>query len=212
MQQSNASGFNINQYGGVAEFKQNVLDVFSAMSTGELVQVTAVEASGLDPVGFVSVKFLTLRAGADNNNIELAEVHNVPYLRLQGGKNAVIIDPAVGDIGYCGICSRDTSLVKRIRAMAAQNVYRVSDVSDAFYFGGWSSQTAEQYIWFDGNDVKIKANSRIVLDAPEVVATGKITATGIIESLADVVTKAISLFTHRHGGVASGSSTTDVPQ
>ena len=212
MQQSNASGFNINNYGGVAEFKENIQSMISLINTGELVEVTAVQASGLDPVGFVSVRPLTLRAGADNNTIELGEVHNVPYFRLQGGKNAVVIDPEVGDIGFCGVCSRDTSLVKRVRKLAAQNVYRVSDISDSFFFGGWSAQVAEQYIWFNGNEIVIKANSKITLDAPEVVATGKITATGIIESLADVITKAISLFSHRHGGVASGSSSTSTPE
>ena len=76
----------------------------------------------------------------------VGEIHNVPYFRLQGGTNAVIIDPEVGDIGFCGFCSRDTSIVKRIRAMAPQSVYRTSDISDAFFFGGWSSKAPEQYI------------------------------------------------------------------
>ena len=54
-------------------------------------------------------------------------------LGLQGGANGIVIDPQVGDIGYCGFCSRDISLVKRIRDMAAMNVYRVSDISDAVF-------------------------------------------------------------------------------
>lgn len=174
MQQSNASAFNILKLGGGAEFKQNVESILSAINTGELVKVTAVEDVGLSPVGFVSVKFLTMRTNADNDNIELGEVHNVPYFRLQGGKNAVIIDPKVGDIGFCGFCSRDISIVKRIRDMAAQNVRRSSDVSDAVYFGGWSSEVPEQYIWFDENNIRVKAKSTVIIDSPEAEVTGNL--------------------------------------
>ncbi|WP_416136864.1 phage baseplate assembly protein [Escherichia coli] len=53
----------------------------------------------------------------------------------------------------------------------------------------------------------------MVLDAPEVVIpNGKLTVLGIIESLTDIITKAISLFTHKHGGVQRGSSDTDGPK
>lgn len=223
MQQSNASGFNLLKLGGGTEFIQNVMSMVGKINTGELVEVTAVEASGTNPVGFVSVKPLTQRIGADNNNIELSEVHNVPYFRISGGVNAVICDPQVGDIGFCGFCSRDISLVKRVRGMAAQNMSRVSDISDAFFFGGWSANEVEQYIWFDDDQIKMKAKSKIVLDAPEVEITnnlnvgGGITAKGIIESLADVVAKAISMIkfgnlynSHKHKENGTGGDT-DAP-
>lgn len=192
MQQSNASNFNILSLGGGAEFKQNVASILGSINTGELVEVTAVEDVGVSPVGFVSVKILTLRTNADNNNVELGEIHNVPYFRLQGGKNAVIIDPQVGDIGYCGFCSRDISIVKRIRAMAAQNMSRISDVSDAVYFGGWGSVAPEQYVWFDGDDIKLKAKSKVIIDAPltevenDLLVKGKIDSAGAITSQTSV--------------------------
>uniref|UniRef100_UPI001C931181 hypothetical protein n=1 Tax=Micrococcus luteus TaxID=1270 RepID=UPI001C931181 len=76
-----------------------------------------------------------------------------------------------------------------------------------------SKEEAGQYIWFKGNEIHIKANSKIVLGAPEVVIpNGKLTVLGIIESLTDIITKAISLFTHKHGGVQRGSSDTDGPK
>lgn len=183
MPQSNASGFNINNYGGGAEFKQIVMNAISLVNTGELVVVTAVEASGLAPVGFVSVKPLTLRMDADNNNVELSEIHNVPYFRLQGGANAIICDPQVGDIGFCGFCSRDISIVKRIRDFSGTNVIRASDISDAVFFGGWSAQTPEQYIYFDGGEIKIKATTKVTIDAPLTHCTGNLTAAGTIKDL-----------------------------
>ena len=62
------------------------------------------------------------------------------------------------------------------------------------------------------NKIIVKAATEIVLDAPQVTATGKFTASGIIESLSDVITKAISLFSHKHGGVQSGGSDTGNPK
>lgn len=193
MQQSNASAFNINNLGGASEFKKNVMAILSKMNTGELVKVTAVNASGLNPVGFVSVKFLTQRTGADGNNIELGEVHNVPYFRLQGGKNAVIIDPEIGDIGYCGFCSRDISIVKRTRKVSAQNMKRISSESDAFYFGAWNGITPEQYIYFKDDSIHVKATTKVVIDAPmtevenNMLVKGNLMAVGTVTSQTNII-------------------------
>lgn len=197
MQQSNASGFNINNFGGGAEFKNIVQNLMSLINTGELVEVTGVSVSGVAPVGFVSVRPLTLRTDADNNNIEQSEIHGVPYFRLQGGTNAIICDPAVGDIGFCGFCSRDISLVKRIRAMAATNVYRVSDISDAVFFGGWSAKTPTQYIMFKGNGIDIKSTGDVNINGLVIKSDGT-----LVTKDGDVVDK------HDHGGVQSGGSNT----
>ncbi len=213
MQQSNASGFNINNLGGAKEFKANILSILSSeLNTGEVVEITEVYSNDNGPVGFVSVKPMLYRIGADNNNLELGEIHNVPYYRIQGGKNAVICDPQKGDIGFCVFATRDTSLLKRTRSRVGPNVNRICDQSDAFLTMTWSKEEAEQYIWFKGDEIHIKANSKIVLDAPEVSITGKLTVSGIIESLTDIITKGISLFTHKHGGVQRGSSDTDGPK
>lgn len=226
MQQSNASSFNILNLGGGAEFKQNVSDIVSTLNTGELVEVTAVDATANSPVGFVSVKMLTLRTDADNQNVQLGEIHNVPYFRLQGGTNAMIIDPEIGDIGFCGFCSRDTTIVKRIRAMAPQSVIRHSDVSDAFFFGGWSSKTPEQYIWFDGDDVKIKARGKVVIDAPmteveqNMLIKGSLVTTGTITSQTNVIDPKGSMdkmrteynsHTHLENGQGNNTNTPNQP-
>lgn len=191
MQQSNASNFPLNWLGGVQEFKNNVMNLASSLNTGELVEVVDVDVTADAPVGFVSVKFLTLRTNPDNDNVELGVVHNVPYFRVSGGKNAFICDPEIGDIGFCGFSSRDTSLVKRVRGQASQNVSRVSDESDAFYFGGWSKESAEQYVWFDGDDIRIKANTRVLIEAP-LTEVQNLKVNGTIES-SGAVTSATSI-------------------
>ena len=205
MQQS-ANNFNINNLGGAAELQAVIRSMLASVNTGELVEVVGVSAVGVAPVGFVSVRPLVYKVDGDNNNVERGIVHNVPYFRLQGGTNAIICDPAIGDIGFCGVCSRDISLVKRIRAAAAPNMRRVSDISDAVFMGGWSSKTPEQYVWFNGNNIIVKAKNQVVIDAPNLQVNGTINATGVITGAG------ISLSTHTHGGVQSGSSSTGVPQ
>jgi hypothetical protein len=197
MQQSNASNYNILNFGGVKEFQQNVLAVMGQFNTGELVRVTAVSGGGLDIVGFVSVEILTQRTDADNNNVDLGEIHNVPYFRITGGKNAVILDPQIGDIGFCGFCSRDISLVKRIRAMAAQNVSRYSDIADAFFFGGWSNQAPEQYIQFTNSGLNIKSVGDVNINGLTIKADGTL-----------VLKDGSVVDGHSHGGVQSGNSNT----
>lgn len=213
MQQSNASALNVNNLGGGSQFKQTVEQMLSLINTGELVKVTAVNASGLASVGFVSVQPLTTRMDADNNKVEQSEIHNVPYFRLQGGTNAIVCDPAVGDIGFCGFCSRDISLVKRIRDMAGTNVYRISDISDAVFFGGWSANIPEQYIWFDGDEIKIKATAKVTIDAPLTHCTGDFTAAGTIKDLSTSSGKTMDSMrtaynSHNHTEQGDGNPTT----
>lgn len=206
MQQSNANNFNINNLGGAAELQAVIRSMLASINTGELVEVIGVSATGVSPVGFVSVRPLVYKVDGDNNNIERGVIHNVPYFRLQGGTNAVIIDPAIGDIGFCGVCSRDISLVKRVRSYAAPNMRRVSDISDAVFFGGWSDKAPTQYVHFSGGNIIIKAASQVVIDSPNLQVNGTINASG------DITGAGISLSTHTHGGVQSGSSSTGVAQ
>lgn len=201
MQQSNASALNVNNLGGGSQFKQTVEQVLSLINTGELVVVTSVKSDGLAPVGFVSVRPLTMRMNADNNNIELGEINNVPFFRLQGGTNAFIADPQVGDIGYCGFCSRDISIVKRIRDFAGTNTIRYSDISDAVFFGGWSAKTPTQYIQFLDSGINIKSTGNININGLQITPTGKL-----------ILANGVVVDTHVHGGVQSGGSDTQVPK
>lgn len=180
MQQS-ANNFNINNLGGAAELQAVIRSMLSSVNTGELVEVVGVSAVGVAPVGFVSVRPLVYKVDGDNNNVERGIVHNVPYFRLQGGTNAIICDPAIGDIGFCGVCSRDISLVKRIRAAAAPNMRRVSDISDAVFMGGWSSKTPTQYIQFVGNGINIKSTGNVNINGLTIRPDGTLVlANGVV--------------------------------
>ena len=200
--------------GGAAEFEAIVRSLMGKNHTlmlGEVMAVTQ-EASEVSPVGFLSVRPMVFMIDGSNNNYDRATINNVPFFRLQAGGNAVILNPKVGDIGLIAYCERDISMVKRNKKQAAPNSRRQFNINDAVYLGGMLNSAPTQYVQFTDNKIIVKATNEIILDAPQVTATGKFTASGIIESLTDVIAKAISLFSHKHGGVQTGGSNTGEPE
>ena len=200
--------------GGAAEFEAIVRSLMGKNHTlmlGEVMAITQ-EASSTAAVGYLSVRPMVFMVDGSNNNYARATINNVPFFRLQAGVNAVILNPKVGDIGLIAYCERDISMVKRNKKQAAPNSRRQFNINDAVYLGGMLNGVPSQYIHFTDNKIIVKAATEIVLDAPQVTATGKFTASGIIESLSDVVAKAISRFSHKHGGVQSGGSDTGNPK
>lgn len=200
--------------GGAAEFEAIVRSLMGKNHTLMLGEVMAVEqgVSSTAAVGYLSVRPMVFMVDGSNNNYDRATINNVPFFRLQAGGNAVILNPKVGDIGLMAYCERDISMVKRNKKQSPPNSRRQFNINDAVYFGGFLNGIPTQYIHFMQDKIVIKATTEIVLDAPQVTATGKFTASGIIESLSDVVTKLISLFSHKHGGVQSGTSDTETPK
>ena len=200
--------------GGAAEFEAIVRSLMGKNHTlmlGEVMAITQ-EASSTAAVGYLSVRPMVFMVDGSNNNYARATINNVPFFRLQAGGNAVILNPKVGDIGLIAYCERDISMVKRNKKQAAPNSRRQFNINDAVYLGGMLNSAPTQYIQFTDDKIIVKATSEIILDAPQVTATGKFTASGIIESLTDVIAKAISLFSHKHGGVQTGGSNTGEPK
>lgn len=60
-------------------------------------QVVAVEGE------FIDVRPMVMGVAADGSPVEHEVIYNLPVWRLQGGSNAVIMPPHVGDIGFLGI-------------------------------------------------------------------------------------------------------------
>ena len=203
--------------GGAAQDKFIIQQLISNVHTMIPVEVVSVSVptGTLAPIGRCSVKILIQQIDGNNNVYSGGTVINVPYLRVQGGKNAVVLDPVAGDVGLCGFCERDISMVKRTGAEAAPNTRRQYSLNDAVYMFTMMSGTPEQYIHFKQDEIHIKANSKIILDAPTVEATGQILAQGIIKSLTDVMAKALGLLgfggtynphTHHENGVGSDTN------
>ena len=62
------------------------------IATAEPVRVVAVSGSGVSPVGFVDVQPLVNLVTGEQKAQEQSVLFKLPYLRIQGGKNALVVD------------------------------------------------------------------------------------------------------------------------
>lgn len=196
-------------YSGNSEFNQIdfvVRQVLSGAATAMLVLVKAVNNTGeLAPVGLVDVQPMVAQLDGKGQATPHGTINNVPYFRLQGGVNAVIIDPAVGDIGLAVFASHDISSVKKNKAPSNPGSRRRFDWSDGLYLGGFLNGTPTRYIRFDSDgNVWIKPATKVTVEG-DLHVTG--TGTFDVDATAD----GVSLLNHTHGGVQTGSGHTAAP-
>lgn len=132
------------------------------------VEVLSVSGAGLNPVGFVTVRVMVASITGDDKVVDYPEIPNIPYFRLQGGANAIIIDPEPGDIGMAAFCSRDISAVKSARMAAPPGSRRAYDFSDAMYIGGFLNAAPTQYIQFSAEGIIVHSPAKVRVEAPAV--------------------------------------------
>lgn len=172
------SGDSLSDFGAVSFLVNQVLD---GRNTATLVQVKAVSnTGGLFPVGLVDVLPLVNQLDGEGNAVPHQVVRRLPYFRLQGGANAVIIDPQVGDIGIAVFADRDISSVKAAKAQANPGSARRSNKADGLYLGGFLNGTPSQYVQFSAAGIKLHSPAAVILEAPDVqisAATVEIAAT-----------------------------------
>lgn len=184
-----------------------------SLQTSLPVEVVAVRNTGLNPVGQVDIRILVDIITGNDETVSHGIIPNVPYFRLQGGANAVIIDPEVGDIGMANFSSRDISAVKNARKQAPPGSRRAYDFSDAMYSGGFLNGTPTQFIQFTAGGIIIHSPTKITQNAPELEfnadtisfnctdinmnggAGGEIDITGVLKNNGVLVGS-----THRHSG------------
>ena len=143
--------------------------LIAKINTMTLVKVVGyTNDGGLSPVGFVDVKIMGALMTGDDDPIEHVTLYNIPYFRLQGGSNAVIMDPVIGDIGMCGFCSRDISEIKAKKDYATPGSRRRYDYSDGLYFGGMLNGTPTQFIRFHADGIFLESPQKISMKAPDI--------------------------------------------
>jgi hypothetical protein len=142
--------------------------VLSKVNVAALCEVLAVYGGGVGAVGYVDLQPLVNQVDGSGKAIPQGVLHNIPYMRMQGGANAIILDPQKGDIGAAVFSDRDISSVKATGAQANPGSRRRFDVADGLYFGGMLNGTPTQYIEFLANAINIVSPSEIILIAPEI--------------------------------------------
>lgn len=146
-----------------------VQQALSKMQTATLVRVDAcTNTGGVSPVGFVDVTPLVNQLDSQGNPMPHVTIHNVPYLRVQGGANAVIIDPQPGDIGMCAFASRDITKVKSQKAQSNPGSFRQYSFGDAMYLGGMLNAAPTQYVQFSEAGIKLHSPVAVILEAPTI--------------------------------------------
>jgi hypothetical protein len=145
------------------------------IQTVSLVKVlSCTNTGGLTPVGRVSVQPLVVQVSGDNVITPHGEIADLPYMRIQGGQDAFILDPKPGDIGVALFCSRDITNVKADPAgsVAAGGATPGSpgmfDWADGLYVGGFLNGNPTQYIRFSSDGIEIVSPTKITLRAPTV--------------------------------------------
>ena len=157
------------------------------------VKVMAVTSAGeLAVTGLIDVRPLVNQERADGVTLEHGIIHNVPYLRMQGGTNAIIMDPVVGDIGMMVCADKDISALKSTKETANAGSGRVHDYSDGVYTGGMLNGVPEQYIQFSESGIKMFSPSSISLEAEESIT---LTAPSITFDASEEVTVNTPTFT-----------------
>lgn len=160
--------------------------------------------------GFVDVMLIVNQVDVAGNSTPHETINNIPYFRLVGGSNAVVLDPVVGDIGVMLCADRDISTVKANNGKPANPASnRRFDLADGMYFGGFSGEEATQLIRFASDGIHVTTPNKIFLEG-DVEVTGTLTATGNItagQGGGDQVT----LQTHKHPTAATGSPSSPTP-
>jgi phage baseplate assembly protein gpV len=142
--------------------------------------VAVINSGGVEPVGFVDVLPLVNQIDGKGESTPHTTIYNIPYFRLQGGADAIIIDPVVGDVGAAIFCQRDISCVKKTKKQSNPGSYRKYDLSDGLYFGGFLNGTPSQYIRFSGAGIEVHSPAKVLITAPtaQIFATESVTLTG----------------------------------
>lgn len=136
-----------------------VRQMMARLDTMKLVKVTAVTGGGgaVAAAGTVDVQILVSQIDGDGKTTPHGVVNNIPWYRMQGGRNAVIMDPKVDDIGYVVCADRDISALKAAssKGISPPGSRRRYSISDGIYVGGALNETPEQYIVFTDDTIKV---------------------------------------------------------
>lgn len=155
MSQTNGYLGALNVTKGQGEF--NAFSFFVQSLINKICTVSPVEILAVNTTAqTVNVRVLVNQINGDGTPTPHGIINNIQYQRIQGGTSAVIIDPVVGDNGYCVFASHDISSVKVNKGQANPGSRRRYDWADGIYIGGILNGTPTEFIEFtNGGGVTI---------------------------------------------------------
>lgn len=177
--------------------------LLSKVRTLQLGLVLAVNGGGLNVPPTVNVQPLVNMVDGNGNSVPHGTIFNVQVLRWQGGDTALIIDPAVNDIGLLAICDRDISSVINNKGPANPGSNRRFDFADAIYLGSVLGSSPKQYIQssVQGLTLADRNGNTIAMTKQGITFT---------DALGNTFTVA-NYVLHTHGGVTPGGGESGPP-
>jgi hypothetical protein len=174
------------------------------ISTATLVQVIGVTQAGtLDPVGFVDILPLVNQWDGNNVSVPHGTLYNCAYFRLQGGTDAIIMDPKIGDIGIAVFADHDISTVQITKKQANPGSHSRFSMADGLYIGGVLNGVPTQYIQYNAAGITLYSPTKVFITAPDVAITGDTVFTGKVTANGKRIDES-----HTHTGVQTGTDNT----
>ena len=160
----------------------------SGVRTSIPVQIIAVtNAGGVSPIGTVDVQPMVNSVDGSGQIWAHGIIHNVPYMRIQGGANGIILDPQINDIGIATVCDRDLSTVQNVGVKinpatghnftSAPGSTRKNDMSDMVYLMTIIGSAPTQYVQFNGSGITITSPVNVTVNAPTAIVNSSTSVT-----------------------------------
>lgn len=212
----------------------NILDytvtsaIMRKVNTAIPVRVDSCTKPGPDgAAGYVAVTPLICQTDAEGKTLDPVSLPKLPFFRYQCGSAAVVCDPQPGDIGLAIFAQQDTSPLQAGQTQPVQpGSFRSFSMSDGFYVGGFINKEPETYIYLNPEDKKVTIRAQeVILDTPLVTVKGVIHQTndygtggagvtmrgGLTNIGGTITTNNVTVETHTHHGVQTGSGNTSGP-
>ena len=177
----------------------------------QVIEVT--NDGGVSPIGYVDVLPLIQQVDGSGNTLSHAPIYNVPYMRLQGGVDAVILDPRVGDIGFASFCDRDISALKVAKKESPPGSGRHNDLADAIYLSSIIAPAPQQYVRFSEEGIEMVSPISVRIHAPSATIDSETTINGSLAVNGGSITNdGVPVDkTHFHDKVQPGSGNSGTP-
>lgn len=188
-----------------------ISQLLARASTMKLVKVQNVTPNA-DPIkaGTVDVIPLVDQVDGNGNTTPHGTIYGLLYVRIQGGTNAVIVEPKAGDVGLCIVADRDTSAVRASGGgQSAPGSFRQFDLADGVYLGGLFGPAPTQSVQFTDDGIKLSDKNGNVF---EMKAGGIDVTTVAFRCNGSIIAgfgtgDQVSVQTHLHTSGGSGSPT-----
>ncbi len=191
-----------------------IRQALAQVRTNVPVKIVAVHGGGVGKPPTVDVQVMVNQTDGVGKKTDHGIIYGIAVSRNQGGGNAIINDPVVGDVGFMSISDRDISPLKANDGEQSNpGSKRRHNLADGVYQRGMlNPNNPSQFVHFreDGLTVADK-NGNVI----EMNAGGIIKITGTLHVTGDVVAGfgggSVSLLQHIHSGVEPGGGNSAQP-